>query len=146
VAPGVPASPNGGNVYRVADVSGGNIGFFTDALAFGDNGHRVTGQIFIPAFAANSQAIGVGICGTLGSTFFPDEDFIGNSGYENGYWLLYNNDTSININTGLGNHSETFKFVMAQNNNMQEDRVVELGSVTRAATGVTGGTWTTFLL
>lgn len=144
VAPGVPASPNGGNVYRVADSSGGNVGFFTDALAFGDDGYRVTGQIFIPAFAANSQAIGVGICGTLGSTFFTANP--AGSGYENGYWLLYNNDSTININTGLGNHSETFKFVMAQNNNMQADRVVELGSVTRAATGVTGGTWTTFLL
>lgn len=144
VAPGVPASPNGGNVYRVADSSGGNIAFFTDTLSLGDTGHRVMGQVFIPAFAANSQAIGIGICGTLGSTFFTANP--ASSGYENGYWLIYHNNATININTGLGNHSETFKFVMAQNNNMQSDRVVELASVPRAATGVAGGTWTTFLL
>lgn len=145
VASGVGASPSGGNVLRVADSIGGNIGFIGDSSLGADGqGIEVTGEIYIPATGEPAQAIGVGFAGTQGSTFFSF--FPNGNGYENGYWLIYQNTGSVEINNGLGNHAEEFKFVKAQNNNMQPAQVVELGSATRATTGAPNGGWTTFRL
>jgi hypothetical protein len=144
VASGVGASPGGGNVYRVADSGGGNMAFFNDALTAGENGYRVTGRLYIPGDAEPAQAIGIGICGTLGTTFF--EATPSDTGYENGYWLLYQNTAAAAINNGLGAHNGVFKFVSASNDNMDDEIVSELASVAIGSTGATAGAWTTFLL
>lgn len=145
VSSGVGASPNGGNVYRVADSSGGNQAFFGDqALGAEGEGYKVTGELYIPGSQEPAQAIGVGFCGTQGAAFFPDA--ADNFGYENGYWLLYQNNSSVNINNGLGNHSGTFKFVLASNNNMDPQIVQELGSATLSQVALSAGRWTSFEL
>ncbi len=146
VASGVAASPSGGQVFRVADVTGGgNIAFIGDAALGSDgNGLVVTGEIYIPGGAEPNQAIGVGFCGSQGSTFFTGTPAA--SGYENGYWLFYQNNASAEINNGLGAHAGEFRFALAQNDNMSPQPTIQLGAATLVATGATAGAWTTFRL
>jgi spore germination protein YaaH len=129
----------------VADSSGGNQAFFGDqALGAEGEGYKVTGELYIPGSQEPAQAIGVGFCGTQGAAFFPDA--ADNFGYENGYWLLYQNNSSVNINNGLGNHSGTFKFVVASNDNMDNQIVQVLGSATLSQVAMSAGNWTSFEL
>lgn len=146
VASGVGPSPSGGNVHRCIDTSGGGvISFFGDkSLGADGNGYIVTGELYIPAGAEPAQAIAVGICGTDGSAFFSDGR-AGNS-YENGYWLIYENAAGVGLDNGRPDHPGTFEFVHATHDNMDGKPVELLGSATRASTGATEGTWTTFEL
>ncbi len=144
VASGVGPSADGGNVLRVADVSGGNILFLGDASLGITGGHSVAGELYIPTAAGDAEAIAVGFCGTQGSTFF--EDTPQNSGYENGYWLIYHNNGGVDINNGLGNHAQEFKLVHASNDNLDAQIVEELGTLTLAGSGASEGAWTTFAL
>lgn len=144
VASAVGASPSGGNVLRVADSSGGQMMYIGDASLGSDNaGYRVTGEIYVHASGARAQVIGVGIAGAHGSNFFTDNPAA--SGYESGYWLLYaNKGTATLPATGLPNFAGSFKFVHATHDNQDATPVVELGTATLAALGVTPGSWATF--
>ena len=145
-ASAVGASPSGGNVHRCVDTSGGGVvSVFGDAaLGCGGTGYTVTGEIYIPSSGAALQAVGAGICGGQGSNFFtntPDA-----SGYESGYWIIYENAAGVGLNDGRPDHGGTFEFVWASNDRMDGSPVTLLGSATRAATGAPNGGWTTFLL
>jgi hypothetical protein len=146
MASNVGPSPSGGNVYRVVDTTGGGtIAFFGDAALGADGkGYRVTGEVFIPNSAANGQAIGLGICGKQGTTFFSASP--ANSGYESGYWLIYENKNGLGLNDGRPDHGETFEFVYATHDNMDSTPVTLLGSASAASLGLTPGNWTTFEL
>jgi len=143
-ASGVGASPSGGNVHRCIDTSGGGVvSFIGDEGLSGEFGQlRVTGEIYIPAAAEPAQAIGVGICGTQGSTFFTN--FPSSNGYEDGYWLIFENQSGIGLNDGRADHAGTFEFVHASNDNMDSFPVELLGSQTLAGAGITEGSWTDF--
>ncbi len=143
---GLPASPNGGNAHRSVDTSGGGVqSFIGDAsLAADGQGYRVTGQIYIPSTAEPVQSIAIGLCGSQGSTFFSS--VLGPSQYENGYWLIYESNTGAGLADGRPDHPQTFEFVHASHDNMDQVPVTLLGSATRAATGAAGGAWTTFEL
>ena len=145
-ASGVGASPSGGNVHRCVDPAGGGvISFIGDkALGSGGTGYTVTGEIYIPAAGEPAQAIGIGFCGTQGSTFFTN--FPASNGYENGYWLIYENQAGIGLNDGRADHPGTFEFVHASNDNMDGSPVELLGSAAIGSTGASEGAWTTFEL
>jgi spore germination protein YaaH len=146
VSAGLPASPNGGNAYRCVDTAGGGvIGFIGDA-ALGQNstGYTVSGEVYIPASTATTQAIAIGLCGRQGSTFFTNSP--SSSGYESGYWLIYENRSGVLMNDGRDDHPGTFEFVHATNDNMDTTKVTLLGSTTRTSTGAPDGGWTTFAL
>ncbi|MFB3896297.1 MAG: glycosyl hydrolase family 18 protein [bacterium] len=145
---GLPASPNGGNAYRCVDTSGGGIiGFIGDA-ALGQNstGYTVTGEIYIPASTATTQAIAIGLCGRQGSVFFTSDTYDDYNGYESGYWLIYENRSGVGLNDGRPDHGGTFEFVYAHNDNMDTTKVTLLGSTTRTALGIGDGAWSTFNL
>ncbi|MFB3896296.1 MAG: glycosyl hydrolase family 18 protein [bacterium] len=144
---GLPASPSGGNAYRCVDTSGGGVEGFIGDAALGQNstGYTVTGEVYIPASTATTQAIAIGICGRQGSTFFTStkatEDA---SGYESGYWLIFENRSGVGMNDGRADHGGTFEFVYAHNDNMDTTKVTLLASTTRTALGISDGAWSTF--
>ncbi len=140
-ASGVGASPSGGNVYRCVDTTGGgNNGFIGDAaLGYSGGGYSVTGEIFVPNSAAPAQANGVGLCGSHGSTFFSGSP--NGSGYDAGYWLIFENTGGVGLNDGRPDHGDTFEFIWPQ---QEGNAAISLGSLSRTAAGVTAGTWTTF--
>ncbi|NUP88556.1 MAG: hypothetical protein HUU25_01910 [Candidatus Sumerlaeia bacterium] len=142
---GLPASPGGGNAHRCVDTSGGGqITMIGDAaLGAGGGGYTVTGDLYIPALAAPAQAIGIGICGRQGSTFFTANPSA--SGYESGYWLIYENGT-VGLNDGRPDHDGVFEFVHASNDRMDANPVDLLASRTLASAGVSRGTWVPFSL
>jgi len=145
VASGVGASPSGGNVLRIADVSGGQMAFVGDT-SLGANlstGYKVSGYVYIPATTRRGQAIGIGFCGRQGSNFFANAPAA--SGYESGYWLLFQNNATVALPaTGLVNHAQTFKFVHATHDNQDGAPVQELGSLTAAAASITPDSWVPF--
>jgi hypothetical protein len=146
---GLPYSPDGGNAYRCSDPTGGGvIGVIGDAaLGAGNTGYSVTGQIYIPLSTDTPQANAVGICGRQGSNFFtPTKSTLDYTGYESGYWLIYENASGVGLNDGLSDHPGTFNFEYAFNDNMSANKVSLLSSVSLASTGVSAGTWTTFIL
>ncbi|MDK2971151.1 MAG: hypothetical protein PWP23_906 [Candidatus Sumerlaeota bacterium] len=140
-ASGVGASPSGGNVLRCVDTAGGGVlNYFGDAgLGSDGNGYQVAGEIFLPASGAPAQAVAVGICGGQGSTFFSS--FRDSSSYENGYWLIYENNSSADLDDGLASHPGVVHFVMASHDNQDAAPVVSLGSLN--VSGLSGG-WTDF--
>jgi len=141
----IPASPSGGNVYRCVDTSGGGvIGVFGDGAMGAETGIDITGEIFIPAGAHPTQAVAVGFCGTQGSTFFSASP--ASTGYEDGYWLIYENGTN-GLADGRPDHHGQFEFVHATNDNMDSIISAPLGTKkTLANTQISAGTWTTFHL
>lgn len=144
-AAGLPRSPSGGKACRTVDSSGGGvIGVFGDAEQGGDRGLDVTGELFLPATSEPAQAVAVGFCGTMGSTFFrPDP---ANSGYENGYWLIYQHKT-VNLANGQPNHPGSFQFVIASHDNMDPQPTKALGTVKPlSAVEATAGSWVRFRL
>jgi hypothetical protein len=144
-ASGVGASPGGGNVLRVADSSGGNIAWLGDAALGADGkGYTVTGHLYIPGSTEPAQALGVGFCGSQGTTYFTTTPAA--SGYESGFWLAYENAAGEAIGNGRPAHPGTFEFVWARNTNMGGGAVRLLGSATRASLGAPNGGWTTFEL
>ncbi|MBI1291818.1 hypothetical protein GC173_11330, partial [bacterium] len=145
-SPAVGASAGGGNAHRCVDTTGGGVmSFIGDAaLGAGGTGYKVTGEVFIPAAAAPAQAIGVGFCGSQGSHFFTASQAA--AGYENGYWIIFENQAGIGLNDGQADHPGVFHFLHATNDNMDGNPTELLGSATLAAAGVTEGAWTTFEL
>jgi len=146
-ASGVGPSPSGGNVHRCVDLSGGGVITVIGDAALGSdgNGYDVSGEIYIPSSAEPAQANGIGICGRQGSRFFTNAGtFADQSGYESGYWLIFENKSGINLNDGRPDHADTFEFVYATNDNMDSEKVTLLGSATRNSTGASAGAWTTF--
>lgn len=147
VATGMPPSPNGGNVHRCADIPGGNVTYFGDAALGSDgNGYTVEGELYIPASADVAQAIGVGFCGSQGSTFFSSST--ASSGYDSGYWLIYEHGAST-LNDGQAAHAGQFQFVHATNDNMDANPTQALGSLKSLASftpAVSQGSWVTYRL
>jgi spore germination protein YaaH len=143
VAAGLPASPSGSNAYRCVDTSGGGvIGVFGDKALGNGNGYRAIGEIYIPTSSEPAQAIAIGIAGNQGSAFFTAS----RSGYsyEDGYWLIYENVSGVNLDDGRPNHPGTFEFVMASHDNMDGFPVELLASKTLTDLGISAGTWTMF--
>jgi len=146
-ASGVGPSPDGGNVHRCVDLSGGGVITVIGDAALGSegNGYYVSGEIYIPSLAEPAQAIGIGICGRQGSRFFTNAGTSADqSGYESGYWLIFENKSGVVLNDGRSDHPDIFEFVYATNDNMDGQKVSFLGSATRAATEASAGFWTTF--
>jgi hypothetical protein len=148
---GRATSPNGGNVWRCIDTAGGgtqaDIGDIT--LGATTNGYTVTGEVYIPPATDPAQAIALGLCGRKGSAFFSSTP--GNSGYENGYWLVYESNASAALADGQAVHSQKFQFEMANNDNQQSTRTLALGTaMTLAQVGIgsvpAAGVWATFKL
>lgn len=140
-----PVGSNGTMVHRCVDpVGGGIVTAIGDAALGADGeGYRARGRIYIPTSAEPAQAIAVGICGSQGSTFFTN--FPDSSGYETGYWLIYENASGIGLNNGRPDHPGTFEFVHATHDNYVDDEPVAfLGSATRASTGAPEGDWVNF--
>jgi hypothetical protein len=139
---GLPAL--NGNALRVVNLaSSGTIAFLSDP-SLGTSSFSVTGNVYIPAAGAPAQAIGLGICGTQGSKFF--ETNAPAAGYENGYWLVYENGT-VNLADDQPNHNQQFQFIHASNDNVDASRSKPLGTNKSLATlGATAGQWTTFRL
>lgn len=142
---GIPRSPSGGKACRTVDPTGGGvIGVFGDAEQGQDRGLDVSGELFIPANADPAQAVAVGFCGTMGSTFFHPAPEA--SGYENGYWLIYENKP-VNLANGQPNHPGSFQFVMASHDNRDSRPTTALGTLKPlASVGATAGSWVTFRL
>lgn len=151
MAAGRATSTNGGNVWRCIDPAGGGTqGYIGDAtLGASTSGYVVTGELYIPPSTDPAQAIGIGLCGQKGSAFFSASP--GNSGYESGYWLVYESNASAALNDGQAVHSQQFLLEMANNDNMQSTRTLALGTAkTLAQVGIASvpaaGVWATFRL
>jgi hypothetical protein len=147
-AVGMDTTGVSGKVARIIDTTGGGVeAYFGDPALGGATGYNVTGMLFIPPSSTPAESLGLGICGRQGSTFFSGSP--GNSGYESGYWLIYENGTT-NLNDGQANHPGAFQFVMAKNDNMSTTRTLALGSnKTLANLGITldsDGVWVPFRL
>ncbi len=146
---GVGPSPSGGDVFRCVDTSGGGvISYFGDS-SLGttppfDTGYTVRGELFIPPPEHPEQAVAVGICGRQGGVFFSD--FSGSNGYEQGYWLIYENRSDVNLANGRPDHPQTFEFVHATHDNQDLNPVNLLASFSAAQSDVTPGTWAEFSL
>ncbi len=142
---GVPASPSGGRAYRAVDTSGGGmIGVFGDAEQGGNRGLDITGELYIPGLLDPDQAVAVGFCGTMGSTFFTPNPV--GSGYEDGYWLIYTNGDP-NINLGQPKRPGSFQFLLASHDNLDNEPTRFLGFATPGIDiPVLPGTWATFRL
>ncbi|MBX7245526.1 MAG: hypothetical protein K1X53_08500 [Candidatus Sumerlaeaceae bacterium] len=143
----VGSSPSGGGVHRCADTGGGTLSVFGDAaLGTASNGYKVTGEVFIPAngTASDANAIGLGICGRLGSNFFGTT---ADAGYDSGYWIIYENATGVGLADGQADHAGSFDFVWANNDGLSSQTKRLVGApVTLATTGATAGAWTNFEL
>lgn len=143
VTTGLPA--NAGNALRVIDTTGGGVmNFFGDATLGSTGGYSVKGDLYLPATTANAQTVGVGFCATQGATFFSD--IPANSGYENGYWLIWENRAGVALNDGQPDHPGVFHFVQASNDQIDGKVTEVLNSATNQALQVTPGSWTTFEL
>ncbi|HMZ52756.1 MAG TPA: hypothetical protein PK988_10850, partial [Candidatus Sumerlaeota bacterium] len=73
------------------------------------------------------------------STFFSGSP--NGSGYDAGYWLIFENTGGVGLNDGRPDHGDTFEFIWPQ---QEGNAAISLGSLSRTAAGVTAGTWTTF--
>lgn len=141
----IPASPQGGRAHRAVDASGGGVISFIGDAALGANGagYSVSGHFFIPSSSTPAHAIGLGFCGSQGSVFFAPN--VASFGYESGYWLIYENAAGVNLNDGLTDAPDTFRFVHATNDGIYSPPVTSLASVPRSSiTGATAGQWATF--
>lgn len=146
VTAGLPASPNGGNAHRVVDSSGGgSMSFIGDAaLGHGSTRIEITGEVYVQANGAPIQACGLGVCVKQGSTFFTADAFLTNSGYEDGYWLIYENAAGAGLNDGQADHPGVWNFIHVTNDGADSTKSTLLASATNATLGVTPGQWTTF--
>ncbi len=145
-AAGLPASANGGNAHRCIDTNGGGVmSVIGDkALGYDGNGYSVEGEIYIPDSGEPAQANGIGICGNHGSAFFTSSR--DSNSYEDGYWILYENCSGVNLDDGRPDHAGVFEFVHASHDNMDEYPVELLSSKTLSEVGITAGGWTSFYM
>lgn len=144
----VGPSPGGGNVHRCVDVNGGgNISLFGDAaLGAVGAGYNVSGYVYAASDggAATANATGLGLCARGGSTFFSNIPAA--SGYDSGYWLIYENSAGVGLNDGRPDHPGVFEFVHATNDGVSPAITTLLGSKSLAQAGLTAGKWTSFRL
>jgi len=140
---GLPRSPSGGLAWRCVDAAGGGvIGLLGDAALGTRGGARVTGEVYVPSAAAPAQAIGLGIAGGHGSTFFTGST--ATSGYESGFWLVYENRAGVQLANGRPDHPGVWELLHAHHDNMDGQPTTLLASVVNPVVGVTPGSWTTF--
>lgn len=146
VAPGMPPSPSGGLVHRCVNAAGGGaLSVIGDAaLGTGPVGYNVIGEVFVPDAAAPVQANGLGICARTGSDFFNPAPV--DSGYDSGFWLVYENAAGVGLADGQADHPGVVQFIYATNNDQDATTSTLLASKTLAELGVTAGQWTTFRL
>ncbi len=139
------SSPGDTSVLRCVDTAGGGVvAYFGDALMGTGTGLEVSGKLFIPAVSHPAQAVAIGFCGTQGSTFFSASP--AGNGYENGYWLIYENSTN-DLADGQSNHPQQFEFLMASNNRQDSEIARPLGlRKTAAQVSAATGTWANFRL
>jgi hypothetical protein len=140
---GLPPSSNGGNAYRCVNTTGGGVmGVFGDKGLGWGSGYRATGEIYIPPSTDPVQALGLGIAGNHGSSFFSPAR--SENSYEDGYWLIYENASGASLDDGRPDHPEIFEFVMASHDNMDGSPVTLIASKTLVNLGITAGTWVPF--
>lgn len=146
VAPGMPSSPGGGLVHRCVNTAGGGaLSVIGDAaLGTGPAGYNVTGEVFVPDASAPAQANGLGICARTGSDFFNPAPV--NSGYDSGFWLVYENVSGVGLADGQPDHPGILHFIFATNDDQHATTSTLLASKTLAELSVTAGQWTTFRL
>ncbi len=150
VAAGLPASPDNsvpGNTqaHRAADISGGGImSVFGDASLGSIMPGHVRGYVYVPTAAANHQAIGLGIAVRSGSTFFSA--FPAGSGFDSGYWLVYENRSGVAIADGQPDHPGVWHFLHATNDGRTAMISSLLAQSTNATLAVTPGQWAEFHL
>ncbi|MEM8710906.1 MAG: glycosyl hydrolase family 18 protein, partial [Planctomycetota bacterium] len=144
-AAGLPPSPNGGNAWRCVDPAGGGLlGAAGDAALGWRRGFEVSGQLYVTPSTAPAQAIAVGVCGRQGSRFFPEDASARQSGYESGYWLIYENRSGVGLNDGRPDHGATWELVHATNDAMDGEPVEILATLPNFILGILEGQWTTF--
>ena len=139
-----------GNAFRNVDTTGGGTMMFIGDASLGSDGdgYNVTGDLYIQPTTARTAAQGVGFCGTQGTRFFTSSaNNLRVSGYENGYWITFENNSGLSLNDGQADHAGVFHFIHASNDNMDGNRTTLLGSASLATVGLSGtGGWTDFLL
>ncbi len=144
-ASGLPNSANGGLAWRTVDPNGGGvIGLAGDAALGSQRGFSVSGELYVPSSSAPAQAIAVGICGSQGTRFFPSDSVARASGYESGYWLIYENRQGVGLNDGRDDHGSTWELVHATHDQMDGRPVELLASLPNFLLGVVEGQWNTF--
>ncbi|MBX7246141.1 MAG: fibronectin type III domain-containing protein [Candidatus Sumerlaeaceae bacterium] len=154
---GVTAPPAGiahtGNAHRCVDATGGGtMTFWGDASLGSDgNGYNVSGDIYLQPSSARTAAQGIGFCGKQGTRFFTaNVNNLKVSGYESGYWIVYENNNGLALNDDQADHGGILYFLHATNDNMGATKTTLLTSATLASVGLSGyqtsGGWTTFLL
>lgn len=146
VAGGMPPSPSGGMVHRCVSTAGGGSQSVIGDPAFGagPNGYSVAGEVFLQGATAPAQACGVGICARTGSDFFNSAP--ADSGYDSGFWLIYENAAGVGLADGQADHPGVVQFVYATNDGQDGSPSMLLASKTLAELGVSAGQWTTFRL
>ncbi|MGK0481019.1 MAG: hypothetical protein ACJAQ3_000990 [Planctomycetota bacterium] len=144
-AAGIPASPGGGLAWRCADPNGGGVIDVAGDAALGrTRGYTVSGDLYVPSSTDSAQAIAIGVCGSQGSRFFPAQLDAVRSGYENGYWLVYENRPGVNLNDGRIDHGLTWELVHASHDQGDGAPVEVLASLPNFLLGITEGQWTPF--
>ncbi|QDV10090.1 Glycosyl hydrolases family 18 [Planctomycetes bacterium Poly30] len=145
LAAGIPASPGGGLAWRCVDPSGGGvIGIAGDAALGRTRGYTVTGDLYVPSSTDPAQAIALGICGSQGSRFFPADSDARLSGYENGYWLIYENRAGVNLNDGRIDHGLIWELVHASHDQMDGEPVQLMEALPNFVLGIAEGQWVPF--
>lgn len=146
ITAGIQRSNSGGLAWRCVDVAGGGvIGVLGDAALGGERPVVVTGEVYVPSSLAPAQAIAVGLCGSQGSNFFSSTA-AARSGYESGYWLIYENRAGVQLDDGRADHPGVWELVHATHDNMDGAPVTLLASVTNQDVGVLQGKWIAFEL
>lgn len=144
VRAGLPDSPGGGLAWRCVDASGGGVmGVVGDGFLGQIRGYTVTGEIYVPANNEPAQAIAVGVAGSQGSTFFASSA-AGQSAYESGFWLIYQNRAGVGLANGRLDHPGVWEVVHATHDNMDGERTEALASRPGVLLGTTPGQWTSF--
>jgi hypothetical protein len=143
VTVGLPRSQDGGLAWRCVDAAGGGvIGVVGDAALGGTRGFGVSGEVFVPSASAPAQALGIGLCGAQGSTFFTASPSA--SGHESGYWLVYENRAGVQLADGRADHPGVWELVHATHDNQDGAPVQLLASVSNSVLGVVPGKWAHF--
>ncbi|MEM9379164.1 MAG: glycoside hydrolase family 18 protein [Planctomycetota bacterium] len=143
-AAGLPPSSNGGLAWRCLDETGGGvIGVLGDAALGASTGVRITGEVYVPRATEPAQATAVGICGRQGSNFFSSTASA-QSGYESGYWLIYQNRPGVGLGTGRPDHAGVWELVHATHDNMDGAPVDLLYALPNFILGVDEGDWARF--
>jgi len=140
----LPISPSGGKVWRCVDPAGGGvIGVLGDAALGSVRGYKVQGEVYVPGPSEPSQAIALGVAGRQGSNFFSSVG-ANSSGYESGYWLIYENAAGVGLADGRADHPGRWELVFASHDNQDGQRVRLITAIDDLQAGVVPGSWTDF--